>query len=50
LEKTGGNAGGIENKGIAEKATRKLMKTVQLKIDDGSDAEECRFRGGTGQR
>jgi hypothetical protein len=34
LEKIGGNAEGAENKGIAKKATRKLMKALQLKIDD----------------
>ena len=48
--KTGGNAEDAENKEIAEKATRKLMKTVQLKIDDGSDVEEFRFRGETKKR
>ena len=33
LEITGGNAEGAENKGIVEKATRKLMEGKQLKID-----------------
>jgi hypothetical protein len=33
LEKTGGNAEDIENKGIGGKATRKLMKGKVLKID-----------------
>jgi len=33
LEKLGGNADVYENKGIAEKATQKLLKLKGLKID-----------------
>jgi len=33
LEKLGGNADVCENKGIAEKATQKLLKLKGLKID-----------------
>jgi hypothetical protein len=33
LEITGGNAEGAENKGLAEKATRKLMEGRELKIE-----------------
>lgn len=40
FEKTGGNAEGAENKGIAEKAIRKLMKTLLLKIDDCGGRKE----------
>jgi hypothetical protein len=29
----GGNADGCENKGVAEKATQKTLKTKELKID-----------------
>jgi hypothetical protein len=35
LGKLGGNADVYENKGIAEKATQKLLKQKGLKIDQG---------------
>jgi hypothetical protein len=57
LEKTGGNAEIAESKGIAEKATRKLLKIVQLQIDgDGQLNAEARraqrteIRGRMGKR
>src|SRR4029077_4654484 len=57
LEKTGGNAEIAESKGIAEKATRKLVKIVQLQIDgDGQLNAEARraqrteIRGRVGKR
>jgi len=57
LEKTGGNAEIAESKGIAEKATRKLVKIVQLQIDgDGQLNAEARraqrteIRGRMGKR
>jgi len=33
LEKLGGNADGCEKKGVAEKATQKMLKTKELEID-----------------
>jgi hypothetical protein len=39
LEITGGNAEVAEKKGIAEKATRKLMKGKKLEIDRGTEAQ-----------
>jgi hypothetical protein len=38
LEITGGNAEDAENKGIAEKATHKLIEGKALKIDGGMKA------------
>jgi len=46
LEITGGNAEGAENKGIAEKATRKLMEGKALKIDGGTKARCSDMKGG----
>jgi hypothetical protein len=47
----GGNADGCENKGVAEKATQKLMKIRELKIDGFRGAlraaEEGRGETGT---
>jgi hypothetical protein len=36
--KLGGNADGCENKGVAEKATQKMVKTKGLQIDCLPDA------------
>ena len=38
MEITGGNAQGAENKGIAERAIRKVMQGKKLKIDGGTKA------------
>jgi len=45
LEITGGNAEGTENKGIAEKATRKVMQGKKLKIDGSRRPTEVRRVG-----